>query len=75
MTPSTYTRHDFSESLECAQRDGHNSGVTIGEVIHCIAAWGVQGREYADFTGGFLVTLKAGGFAYISGWSDSTGWG
>lgn len=73
--PSQYTRNDFSESLNCAQRDGHGCGIKIGEITHCIAAWGVQGREWADFSGGFLVELKDGRFAYISGWSDSSGWG
>ena len=67
--------YDFSESIACAQRDGHDSGITIGEVARCLAAWGVSGREYADFSGGFLVQLKDGRFAYIQGDSDSSGWG
>jgi hypothetical protein len=75
MATDEYAYHDFESSLECAQRDGHHLGVQIGEVVSVLAAWGVSGREHADFTGGFLVALKDGRFAYISGWSDSSGWG
>lgn len=69
---SIYTTNDFSESLDCARRDGHDSGVGIGEISRCVAAWG-EGDYGWD--GGFLVQLADGRFAYISGWNDSTGWG
>jgi hypothetical protein len=75
MATDEFTTYDLKESLDCAERDGHGSEVKIGEVASVLAAWGVSGREYADFTGGFLLALKDGRFAYVEGWSDSSGWG
>lgn len=66
---SEFTRYDFSESLDRAGEP------KAEEVKRCVAAWGVQGREYADWSGGFVVELKDGRFAYLTGWSDSSGWG
>ena len=70
--------YDFSESVACAQRDGHGSGISIGEVKECLAAWGTICEGYCDWEGwegGFLVSLKDGRFAYITGWNDTSGWG
>ena len=69
-----YELHDFTESIACAQRDGHNSGVQIGNITKCIAAWS-SGDSGCDWTGGFLVKLDNGKYAHISGWCDYSGWG
>lgn len=65
---SEYTTYDFSESLDGA-------GVPIGTVRRVVAAWGESPEGFASWTGGFLLELCAGGYAYVTGWCDTTGWG
>jgi hypothetical protein len=68
---SEFSKSDFSE---CCQRI--DLPYPIKKVVK---AWGVSGREYADWTGGFVVEFntnqKFAKYGYISGWSDSSGWG
>lgn len=64
---SEYARCDLSESL--------NRVDLPAKLTKVWAAWGVQGREYGDWTGEFLLELADGQFAYLYGWSDSSGWG
>ena len=59
--------------IECIGHPNHN--LRIDSVKSILFARGVQGREYADWTGDFIVALKDGRFAVLSGWSDSSGWG
>jgi hypothetical protein len=61
---------DFSE---CINHRDHN--LRLDELESVLFARGVQGREYADWTGDFILKLKDGRFAVLSGWSDSSGWG
>lgn len=72
---STYTRYDFSESLDRAT-------VTPDHIETVVAAWGNVDRDGAccdacggEWSGGFLLTLKDGRYAYLTGWCDYTGWG
>jgi len=69
----TYTTTDLEYSLNNGTNGGGLLDAAAVEVV--VAAWGVQGRDWADWTGGFLLRLKDGRFAYLSGWSDSSGWG
>lgn len=64
----SYTVYDLSESLARVDRFGKE------DVAECVAAWGVQG-VYNEWSGGFLLRLKDGRFAYLKGWCDTTGWG
>jgi hypothetical protein len=72
---SSYTRSDFSESLD--------RGTVIPTDIECvIAAWGNVDRDGAccdacggEWSGGFLLRLKDQRYAYLTGWCDYTGWG
>lgn len=77
----SYTTDDFEESLGRVT-------VTARDVARVIAAWGRGGGMGTDaghyrwdsdgateWAGGFLVSLKDGRFAYITGWCDYTGWG
>jgi hypothetical protein len=63
-----FTSYDFSESVAQA------TGFDMGDIESAIAAWGQHGDD-AEWTGGFLLKLKDGRFAYIEGWCDTTGWG
>jgi hypothetical protein len=58
---------------ECINHPAHS--LRADAVKGVLLARGVQGREYADWTGDFIVALKDGRFAVLSGWSDSSGWG
>lgn len=76
----SYTNQDFSESLSRARIDP-------SEVTSVVAAWGSgsgQGKDsgpgwskkgVTDWTGGFLLKLTDGRYAYVTGWCDYTGWG
>ena len=61
----SYTRHDFSESMDRAT-------ITPEHIAKVIAAWGESDGEWS---GGFVLALKDGRFAYLTGWCDTTGWG
>lgn len=76
----SYTTSDFSESLErtipadqvakviAAWGSGDGMGTDAGHY-----RWGADGAS--DWSGGFLLRLKDGRYAYITGWCDYTGWG
>lgn len=65
---STYTRYDFSESMDRAT-------ITPDKIQSVMAAWGESTEGYAEWSGGFLLALKDGRYAYLTGWCDTTGWG
>lgn len=65
---SEYTSYDFEETLAQAE------GFSRSDVASALGAWGRNG-DYAEWDGGFLLALKDGRFAYVSGWCDTTGWG
>jgi hypothetical protein len=63
----SYELYDFAETLNGQQ-------IAPEQVAKVHAAWGISG-DYAEWSGGFIIELKDGRFAYISGWCDTTGWG
>ena len=66
-----YTAYDFEESLKHKE-----SPIAREQVEQVIAAWGEQGEDGgAEWEGGFLLALKDGRFAHLSGICDYTGWG
>lgn len=77
----SYTTSDFSESRDRVR-------VELVDIDAVVAAWGKgdgMGDDAGhlrwaedgatDWCGGFLVRLRDGRFAYITGWCDYTGWG
>ena len=42
-----------------------------------IKAWdnGIEGKPGSDWSGGIVVELNDGRYAYFTGWCDYTGWG
>jgi hypothetical protein len=71
----SYTTCDFEESMK-----GQN--IQGADVEKVLAAWGNVDKDGAccdecggEWTGGFLLQMKDGRFAYVSGWCDYTGWG
>lgn len=62
-----YDLYDFTESLE-------RVSIPRDAVETVIAATGENG-DYAEWSGGFLLKLKDGRYALVSGWCDTTGWG
>lgn len=65
----SFTTNDFYECLSHAEIRWPSKPIKVK------LAWGVAARDYADWTGGFVVKLANKQFAYLSGWSDSSGWG
>lgn len=65
---SEYTTCDLSESLS-----GANLRREDIETVHY--AWGYSPEGYGSWTGGFILELKDGRFAKLTGWCDTTGWG
>lgn len=75
----SYATYDFTESLERAS-------IAPADIASVEAAWG-SGNENVDgyrwhtegggteWSGGFLLRLNAGGYIYLTGWCDYTGWG
>lgn len=70
MENNEWSNYDF---FECINHRHHSLRPNNVEAV--LLARGVQGREYADWTGDFIVKLNDGRFAVLSGWSDSSGWG
>lgn len=68
-----YCTNDFEESLKQVKLEA--------PVVKVIKAWGKadSGDDtdccHMDWSGGFLLELQNGRFAYLSGWCDYTGWG
>lgn len=65
---STYTLSDFSESMD-------RTTITPDKIQSVIAAWGESTEGYGEWSGGFMMLLKDGSYAYLTGWCDTTGWG
>lgn len=64
----SYTRYDFSESMDRAT-------ITPDKIDSVIAAWGESTEGYGEWSGGFVMKLKDSTYAYLTGWCDTTGWG
>lgn len=74
---SAYTTYDFAETLKIV-------GIDPEQIEHVQLAWGVShgstDEPGTEWSGGFLMRMKAkpdgpGGFAFVWGWNDYTGWG
>ncbi len=71
---SEYTTSDLSESVEIARhREGSNITKESIEKVHY--AWGYSPEGGGSWEGGFILELKDGTFAELTGWCDYTGWG
>ena len=68
----SYSGFDFTESLSRAQVE---CGFGFGDVARVIAAHGGSSEGWGEWSGGFVLALKDGRYAYLSGWCDTTGWG
>lgn len=77
----SYTTDDFSESI-------HRVSIAPTDIDCVLSAWGKgdgMGEDAghykwsqdgaSDWSGGFLMRLRDGRFAYLTGWCDYTGWG
>lgn len=67
----SYTTSDFHETLFNSEISGQ---IDPSKVVRVVAAWGECG-DGNEWSGGFLLELSNGRFAYIYGWCDYTGWG
>lgn len=64
----SYTLYDYTESLV-------RVSVNTEDVESVVRAWGESIEGYGEWSGGFLLKLKSGQYAYVRGWCDTTGWG
>jgi hypothetical protein len=64
----SFTTYDFDESLK-------GESIDRSAVKRAVAAWGYSPEGYGSWSGGFLLEMKDGRYAYITGWCDTTGWG
>lgn len=77
----SYATYDFEESLQRTELKPSDVAIVLG-------AWGKgdgQGDDaghyrwategVTEWSGGFLMRLIDGRFAYLTGWCDYTGWG
>lgn len=62
-----YCLYDFSESLK-------QVAIDAADIALVISAWGANG-DCAEWSGGFVLALKDGRTAVLTGWCDTTGWG
>ena len=66
-----YCTNDLEESLKKV--------VLRSEPVYVLSAWGRAESPdvccHMDWSGGFVLLLADGGFAYLEGWCDYTGWG
>lgn len=65
---SEYAVYDFVESFRYA------NNIRPQDVSLVMAAYGKSG-DYAEWDGGFLLQMKDGRIAHLSGGCDTTGWG
>jgi hypothetical protein len=67
----SYCTNDFDESLREVQLEA--------KPVKVLKAWGRAEEPdvccHSDWSGGFLMLLENGRYAYLSGWCDYTGWG
>ncbi|HEV8191102.1 MAG TPA: hypothetical protein VGP82_06420 [Ktedonobacterales bacterium] len=68
----SYTTYDFHETLFNSEVAGQ---IAPPDVKSVLAAWGGSPEGGGSWSGGFLLAMKDGRFAYITGWCDYTGWG
>ncbi len=64
---STYSLNDFAESLQRVKLPS--------PPFEVIRSWGEGYQPGQEWSGGFVMKLADGTFAYLSGWCDYTGWG
>lgn len=77
----SYATYDFTESLNLVP-------IAASDIAAVEAAWGsgdgmgTEAGHYkwaedsaTDWSGGFLLRLKDGTYAYVTGWCDYNGWG
>jgi hypothetical protein len=69
----SFSVYDFDETLK-------GTSIERTEIKRVVAAYGVTEAGCCDdcggeWSGGFLLELKSGKFAFVSGWCDYTGWG
>jgi len=66
-----YCTNDFEESLKQVNLEA--------KPVRVLKAWGRAESPdvccHMDWSGGFVMQLDNGRFAYLSGWCDYTGWG
>lgn len=66
-----YCTNDLEESLKQVQLEA--------KPIKVLRAWGKAESPdvccHMDWSGGFVLELANGRFAYLTGWCDYTGWG
>ena len=66
-----YCTNDFDESLKQVQLEA--------KPVRVLKAWGMAESPdvccHCDWSGGFVMELANGRFAYLTGWCDYTGWG
>jgi hypothetical protein len=66
-----YCTNDFEESLKKVQLEA--------APVKVLKAWGRAESPdvccHMDWSGGFVMLLENGTYAYLSGWCDYTGWG
>jgi hypothetical protein len=66
-----YCTNDFEESLKQVHLEA--------KPIQVLKAWGRAEEAdvccHMDWSGGFVMALENGRFAYLTGWCDYTGWG
>lgn len=67
ITSNEYSLDDFTETLNVL---GNKLAI-----VKCIKAYGQSPEGGVSWEGGFVVKLKDGRYAHISGWCDYTGWG
>jgi hypothetical protein len=61
-------RYDLTESL-------NKAGINPDYVDRVLYAWGHGDEGYAEWEGGFILSLKDGRYVYVWGWCDTSGWG
>ena len=69
----SFSNYDFSESIA-------GQSIERESIKRVIAAYGVTEASCCEncggeWSGGFLLEMKDGRFAYVTGWCDYTGWG
>jgi hypothetical protein len=64
---SSFALYDYTETLSAC-------GVSASDVETVLRAWGEHG-DCAEWSGGFVLKLRDGRYAYATGWCDTTGWG
>lgn len=65
---SEYGLYDFTESLKIAD-------IKPEDVEEVLSAYGGSDEGGGSWNGGFILKMKDGRYAHVSGWCDYTGWG